>query len=65
MSDDMAWGRKKLADKNNDVYFEGCGDGDNADCVGEDLVRRNCLSLIMSSRESEGNEDGRERELAN
>ena len=42
VSDDMAWGRKNLAAKNNDVYFEGCGDGDDEDCIGNDLERTNC-----------------------
>ena len=45
VSDDMAWGRKNLAGNNSDVYFEGCGDGDDEDCIGKDLARRNCQSL--------------------
>ena len=45
VSDDMAWGRKNLGGNNSDVYFEGCGDGDDEDCIGKDLARRNCQSL--------------------
>ena len=51
VSDDMAWGRKNLAGNNSDVYFEGCGDGDDEDCIGKDLARRNCHSPVMCPRE--------------
>ena len=65
VSDDMAWGRKNLAGKNNDVYFEGCGDGDNEDCVGEDLARRNCHSPVVCSRKSDNKKGGGGKPLAN
>ena len=52
VSDDMAWGRKNLAGNNSDVYFEGCGDGDDEDCIGKDLARRNyCHSPVMCPRD--------------
>jgi len=37
VSDDMKWGRRKLKHLDN-VFFAGCGDADNPDCIGKDLA---------------------------
>ena len=47
VSDDMTWGKKNVASTNRDVYFEGCGDSNDEECVGKDLARRNCLSSVV------------------
>ena len=37
ISDDMKWGRRNLKDE-RDVFFVGCGDPNDIDCVGKDLA---------------------------
>ena len=40
VSDDMKWGRRKLKDVPHAkrLFFLGCGDGQNIDCIGKDLA---------------------------
>ncbi len=43
VSDDMKWGLenlKSMADGAGDVFFVGCGDGDDTECIGQDCGRR-------------------------
>ena len=37
VSDEMQWGRRAL-NKEENVYFVGCGDGDDPDCIGKDFA---------------------------
>ena len=37
VSDDMEWGKPKLGKKKN-IFFVGCGNGDDLDCVGNDFA---------------------------
>lgn len=36
-SDDMKWGRRRLKKQKN-LFFVGCGDGNDLDCIGKDLA---------------------------
>lgn len=37
VSDEMEWGKDKLGSAEN-LFFVGCGDGDDMDCVGKDFA---------------------------
>ena len=48
VSDDMKWGRRNLKDAKN-LFFLGCGSGDQVDCIGKDLaLLANCNHTITS-----------------
>ena len=48
VSDDMKWGRRKLKNIKN-IFFVGCGDGNDPDCIGKDLaVLANCNHTITT-----------------
>ena len=38
ISDDMKWGRRKLKKLGENIFYVGCGDGDNPDCIGKDFA---------------------------
>ena len=53
VSDDMKWGRRKLKAEKN-VYFLGCGDGDDVDCVGKDLALLGACNHTITTHGSFG-----------
>ena len=38
VSDDMKWRRKKLEKLSENMFFVGCGDGEQHDCIGKDFA---------------------------
>ncbi len=48
----MEWGRqnlKTMADDSGDMFFSGCGDGDDPDCIGKDFsVLSHCNHTITT-----------------
>lgn len=48
VSDDMKWGRRNLKTE-KDIFFVGCGDPDDVDCIGKDFaVLSNCNHTITT-----------------